>query len=162
MRIPRRATVYFLNSSLHSSKPSRRLPALSRLLQHGLKGRARSLISQLHVSSGEPDLVAASPWFTSRFETKLVLLDAPFADALVTHGCDCECAVTLEHLAPVSFIRQFHAGESCLNLRARELLELLLSRGIRFEPNYTQRRDHRRSHLLLRLHRGRPDATHSQ
>ena len=81
------------------------LPALSRLLQHGLQGRSRSLISQFHVSSGEPDLVAASAWFTSRFETKLVLLDAPFAHALVAHGRNCERTVLLEHFAPMRLIR---------------------------------------------------------
>src|SRR5262249_6541791 len=131
-----------------------RLPALSRLLQHGLQGRSRILISQLHIFSRKPYLIAASARFTSRFETKLILLDPPLADALVTHGGDRERAVSLEHLAPMRFICQLHAGELRLNLRTRELLEFLLSCGMRFERNDPQRRDDRHSRLLLRLHHG--------
>src|SRR5213080_3662209 len=130
MRIPRRATIYSLNSSLHSSKRSRGSPVLGRLLKHGLQGRTRSPVSQLHVSSSEPYLVAASAGFTSGFETELILLDAPFAGALVTHGRDRECAVSLEHLSPMRFIRQLHPWKFCLNLRTRELLEFLLSCNI--------------------------------
>src|SRR5262249_35475588 len=45
------------------------LPALSRLLKNGLQWCTRSLISQLHVSSRQPHLVAASAAFTSGVET---------------------------------------------------------------------------------------------
>src|SRR5215467_4999563 len=129
MRVPRRTIVSSLNSPLHSSKPSRRLPALSRLLQHRLQRRSRGLVSQLHVFSGEPDFVAASAGFTSRFETKLVLLDPPLAGTLVTHGRDRKFSVSLEDLAPMRFIRQFHPREFRLYLRTGELSEFLLSRG---------------------------------
>src|SRR5262245_12950474 len=133
-----------------------RLPALSRLLQHGLQGRSRSLISQLHIFSRKPYLIAASARFTSGLETKFVLLDPPLADALVTHGGDRERAVSLEDLSPMRFIRQLHPWKSCLNLRTGELLEFLLSCGVWFEGNDTECHDHRRSHLLLRLHRTGP------
>src|SRR5215470_1510899 len=153
VQTPWRATVSSLKPFCTYRSNLGRLPALSRLLKHGLQWCTRSLISQLHVSSRQPHLVAASAGFTSGVETKLVLLDAPFADTLVTHGCDRKRAVTLEHLAPVRLVRQLHSGESCLNLRTRELLEFL-SCGVWFEGNDTERHDHRRSHLLVRLHRG--------
>src|SRR2546428_6945819 len=85
-----------------------RSSAWGRLLKQGLQGRTRGLVSQLHVSSGEPNLVATSARFFSSVETKLVLLDPPLADALVTHGSDRERAVSLEDLAPMRFIGQLH------------------------------------------------------
>src|SRR5262249_37253712 len=106
-----------------------RSSALGRLLKHGLQGGTRGLISQLHVSSGEPHLVPTAAWFFPGLEAKLILLDPPFAGALVTHGRDGERAVSLEHLAPMRFIGQLHPREFRLNLRTRELLEFLLSRG---------------------------------
>src|SRR5262245_54789964 len=115
MRVPRRTIVSSLNSSLHSSKPSGRLPALSRLLQHGLQRRSRGLVSQLHVFSGEPDFVAASAGFTSRFETKLVLLDPPLAGTLVTHGRDRKFSVSLEDLAQcASSVSSIPGNFSCI------------------------------------------------
>src|SRR5215831_11745679 len=85
-----------------------RSSALGRLLKHGLQGGTRGLISQLHVSSGEPHLVAAAARFFPGVETKLVLLDPPLAGALVTHGRDRERVVLLEDLAPMRFIGQLH------------------------------------------------------
>src|SRR5215468_10760201 len=73
-----------------------RSSAWGRLLQHGLQGRTRGLISQLHVFSGQPHFVTAATGFLSGVETKLVLLDPPLADARVTHGRDRERAVSLE------------------------------------------------------------------
>src|SRR5262245_65584411 len=83
-----------------------RSSAWGRLLKHGLQGGTRGLVSQLHVSSGEPHLVTTAARFFSGLETKLVLLDPPLAGALVTHGRDGERAVSLEDLAPMRFIRQ--------------------------------------------------------
>src|SRR6516164_6143788 len=81
-----------------------RSSGLGRLLQHGLQGRTRGLISQLHVSSRQPHLVTAATRLLPGVETKLVLLDAPLAGALVTHGRDRKRAVSLEDLAPMRFI----------------------------------------------------------
>src|SRR5215471_15660163 len=106
-----------------------RLPSWVRFLKHNLQGHPRGLISQLHVSSGQPHLVTTATRFVSGVETKLVLLDPPLAGALVTHGRDRERAVSLEDLAPMRFIRQLHPREFRLNLRTREFLEFLLSRG---------------------------------
>src|ERR1700746_3352695 len=69
-----------------------RSSALRRLLKHGLQGRGRGLVSQLHISSGQPHLVTTAAGFVSGVETKLVLLDPPLAAALVTHGRDRERA----------------------------------------------------------------------
>src|SRR5262245_20336571 len=122
--------------------------AWGRLLKDGLQGRTRGLVSQLHVSSGEPYLVAAATRFFSGVETKLVLLDPPLAGTLVTHGRDRERAVSLEHLAPMRFIRQLHPREFRLNLRTRELLEFLLSRSSWLECKHAKQRDRRRCKLL--------------
>src|SRR5262245_18038226 len=53
---------------------------LGRLLKHGLQGRTRGLVSQLHVSSGQPHLVTTATRFFSGLETKLVLLDPPLSE----------------------------------------------------------------------------------
>jgi len=115
-----------------------RLPALSRLLQHSFQGNSRSLVSQLYVFSGNPNLVAASAWFFSGVEAKLVFLHKPAAGALVAHRGDRERAISLEDFSPMRFIRQLHAWELRLNLRARELLEFLLSRSVCLEGKYTE------------------------
>src|SRR5262245_28817740 len=127
-----------------------RSSALGRLLQHGLQGRTRGLVSQLHVSSGQPHLVTTATRFFSGLETKLVLLDPPLAGALVTHGCDRERAVSLEDLAPMRFIGQLHARELRLNLRTREPLEFLLSRGSWLECKHAERRGRRCCKLFFR------------
>src|SRR5215475_10457900 len=127
-----------------------RSSAWGRLLQHGLQGGTRGLVSQLHVSSGQPHLVATAARFFSGVETKLVLLDAPLAGALVTHGRDGERAVSLEHLAPMHFIRQLHPREFRLNLRTRELLEFLLSRGSWLECKHAEQRGRRCCKLFFR------------
>src|SRR6516164_9880595 len=121
-----------------------------RLLKHDLQGRTRGLVSQLHVSSGQPNLVAASARFFSGVETKLVLLDPPLADALVTHGRDRERAVSLEDLAPMRFIRQLHARELRLNLRTREFLEFLLRRRGWLECKHAKQRGRRCCELFFR------------
>src|SRR6516225_9523214 len=112
-----------------------RSSALGRLLQHGLQVRTRGLVSQLHVSSGQPHLVTTATRFVSGVETKLVLLDPPLAGALVTHGRDRERAVSLEDLAPMRFVRQFHPWEFRLNLRTRKPLKFLLRHSVCFESN---------------------------
>src|SRR5215470_10765487 len=127
-----------------------RSSALGRLLQHGLQGGTRGLVSQLHVSSGQPHLVATAARLFSGVETKLVLLDPPLAGALVTHGRDRERAVSLEHLAPMRFIRQLHPREFRLNLRTRELLEFLLSRGSWLECKHAEQRGRRCCKLFFR------------
>src|SRR5947207_1949893 len=96
------------------------------LLQHAFQRKVRTLISQLHVLSREPDLVAAAARLLAVMEAKLVLLHPPLADALVSHGVRRQRAVRSEHLAPMGFIRELHAGEFRLDLRASELLKLLL------------------------------------
>src|SRR2546430_5840455 len=100
-----------------------RLPATRGPLKHGLQRQTRGLVSEFDVFPGDPNLVAASAGFLSSIETKLVLLDPPLAEALVTHGRDRERAVSLEDVAPMRFIRQLHPWEFRLNLRTRELLE---------------------------------------
>src|SRR3984893_562171 len=127
-----------------------RSSALGRLLKHGLQGGTRGLVSQLHVSSGEPHLVTTATRFVSGVETKLVLLDPPLAAALVTHGRDRERAVSLEDLAPMRFIRQLHPWEFRLNLRTRELLEFLLSRGRWLECKHAEQRGRRCCKLFFR------------
>src|SRR5262245_12385191 len=127
-----------------------RSSALGRLLQHGLQGRTRGLVSQLHVSSGQPHLVTTATRFFSGLETKLVLLDPPLASALVTHGRDRERAVPLEDLAPMRFIRQLHPREFRLNLRTREPLEFLLSRGSWLECKHAEQRGRRCCKLFFR------------
>src|SRR5438128_2028703 len=127
-----------------------RSSALGRLLKHGLQGGTRGLVSQLHVSSGEPHLVTTATRFVSGVETKLVLLDPPLAAALVTHGRDRERAVSLEDLAPMRFIRQLHPWEFRLNLRTRELLEFLLSRGCWLECKHAEQRGRRCCKLFFR------------
>src|SRR5262245_54607699 len=127
-----------------------RSSALGRLLKHGLQGRTRGLVSQLHVSPRQPHLVATATRFFSGVETKLILLDPPLAGALVTHGRDRERAVSLEDLAPMRFIRQLHPREFRLNLRTRELLEFLLSRGSWLECKHGKQRGRRRCKLLFR------------
>src|SRR5262249_52395491 len=106
-----------------------RSSALGRLLKHGLQGGTRGLVSQLHVSSGQPHLVTTAARFFPGVETKLVLLDPPLAGALVTHGRDRKRAGSREDLAPMRFIRQLHPREFRLKLCTRKLLEFLLSRG---------------------------------
>src|SRR5215467_7109187 len=54
-----------------------RSSALGRLWKHGLQGGTRGLISQLHVSSGEPHLVTTAARFFAGLEAKLILLDPP-------------------------------------------------------------------------------------
>src|SRR6516165_1356665 len=120
-----------------------RSSALGRLLKHGLQRGTRGLVSQLHVSSGQPHLVATAARFFSGVEARLVLLDPPLAGALVTHGRDRERAVSLEHLAPMRFIRQLHPREFRSNLRTRELLEFLLSRGSWLECKHAEQRGRR-------------------
>src|SRR5262249_47582084 len=127
-----------------------RSSALGRLLKHGLQGGTRGLISQLHVSSGQPHLVTTAARFFPGLEAKLILLDPPFAGALVTHGRDRERAVSLEDLAPMRFIRQLHPGEFRLNLRTRELLEFLLSGGSWLECKHAKQRGRRCCKLLFR------------
>src|SRR5262249_28142530 len=127
-----------------------RSSAWGRLLQHGLQGGTRGLVSQLHVSSGQPHLVTTAARFFSGLETKLVLLDPPLAGALVTHGCDRERAVSLEDLAPMRFIGQLHARELRLNLRTREPLEFLLSRGSWLECKHAEQRGRRCCKLFFR------------
>src|SRR5262249_40074342 len=127
-----------------------RSSGLGRLLKHGLQGCTRGLVSQLHVFSGEPHLVTTATWFFSGVETKLVLLDPPLAGALVTHGCDRERAVSLEDLAPMRFIRQLHPWKFRLNLRTRELLEFLLSRGRWLECKHAEQRGRRCCKLFFR------------
>src|SRR5215813_2366650 len=117
-----------------------RSSAWGRLLQHGLQGGTRGLVSQLHVSSGQPHLVTTAARFFPGLETKLVLLDPPLAGALVTHGRDRERAVPLEDLAPMRFIRQLHPRECPLNLRTREPLEFVLSRGSWLECKHAEQR----------------------
>src|SRR5262245_65803860 len=139
-----------MNFSLHSSKQSRRLSALVRFLKHNLQRHTRGLVSQLHVSSGQPHLVTTATRFVSGVETKLVLLDPPLAGALVTHGRDRERGVSLEDLAPMRFIRQLHPREFRLNLRTRELLEFLLSRGSWLECKHAEQRGRRCCKLFFR------------
>src|SRR5262249_52941604 len=127
-----------------------RSSALGRLLQHGLQGRTRGLVSQLHVFSGQPHLITTAAWFLPSVETKLVLLDPPLAGALMTHGRDRERAVSLEDLAPICCIRQLHPWELRLNLRTGELLEFLLSRGSWFECKDAKQRGRRGSKLFFR------------
>src|SRR5262245_37261469 len=127
-----------------------RSSGLERLLQHSLQGRTRGLVSQLHVSSGQPHLVTTAARFFSGVETKLVLLDAPLAGALVTHRGDRKRAVSLEDLAPMRFIRQLHPREFRLNLRTRELLEFLLSRGRWLECKRAEQRGRRCCELFFR------------
>src|SRR5262245_31689345 len=127
-----------------------RSSALGRLLKHGLQGRTRGLIFQLHVSPRQPHLVTTAARFFSGLETKLVLLDPPLAGALVTHGRDRERAVSLEDLAPMRFIRQLHPREFRLNLRTRELLEFLLSRGRWLECKHAKQRGRRCCKLFFR------------
>src|SRR5262245_29104553 len=119
-------------------------------LNHGLQGGTRGLISQLHVSSGQPHLVTTATRFFSGLETKLVFLDPPIAGALVPHGCDREGAVSLEDLAPMRFIRQLHPREFRLNLRTREPLEFLLSRGSWLECKHAEQRGRRCCKLFFR------------
>src|SRR5262249_46793141 len=121
-----------------------------RLLKYSLQGRTRSLVSQLHVSSGQPHLVTTAARFVSGIETKLVFLDPPLAGALVTHRRDRERAVSLEHLAPMRFIRQLHPREFRLNLRTRELLDFLLSRGSWLECKHAEQRGRRCCKLFFR------------
>src|SRR5262245_20127548 len=120
-----------------------RSSALGRLLKHGLQGRTRGLVSQLHVSPRQPHLVTTATRFFSGLETKLVLLDPPLSGALVTHGRDRERAVSLEDLPPMRFIRQLHPWEFRLKLRTRELLEFLLSRGSWLECKHAEQRGRR-------------------
>src|SRR5215475_15651261 len=127
-----------------------RSSGLGRFLQHSLQGRTRGMVSQLHVSSGQPHLVTTAARFFSGVETKLVLLDAPLADTLVTHGRDRKRAVSLEDLAPMRFIRQLHPREFRLNLRTRELLEFLLSRGSWLECKHAEQRGRRCCKLFFR------------
>src|SRR5262245_43282608 len=100
-------------------EPNGRSSGLGRLLKHSLQGRTRGMVSQLHVSSGQPHLVTTAARFFSGVETKRVLLDAALAGALVTHRGDRKRAVSLEDLAPMRFIRQLHPREFRLNLRTR-------------------------------------------
>src|SRR5262245_45764949 len=127
-----------------------RSSGLGRLLKHGLQGGTRGLISQFHVSSRQPHLVTTATWFFPGLEAKLVLLDPPLAGALVTHGRDRERAVSLEDLAPMRFIRQLHPREFRLNLRTRELLEFLLSRGRWLECKHAEQRGRRCCKLFSR------------
>src|SRR5262249_22198075 len=78
-----------------------RSSALGSFLNPGLKGGPRGLFPHPPFSSGEPPLVTPAAWFFPGLEAKLILLDPPFAGALVTHGRDGERAVSLEHLAPM-------------------------------------------------------------
>src|SRR5262245_62019611 len=127
-----------------------RSSGLGRLLKLRLQGCTRGLVSQLHVSSGEPHLVTTATRFFSGLETKLVLLYPPIAGTLVTHGRDRERAVSLEDLAPMRFIRQLHPREFRLNLRTRELLEFLLSRGSWLERKHAEQRGRRCCKLFFR------------
>src|SRR5262249_51760750 len=127
-----------------------RSSALRRLLQHGLQGCTRGLVSQLHVSSGQPHLVTTRARFLPGLETKLVLFDPPLAAALVTHGRDREGSVSLEDLAPMRFIRQLHPREFRVNLRTRELLEFLLSPGSGLECKHAEQRSCRCRKLFFR------------
>src|SRR5262249_48132684 len=107
-----------------------RLPAVSRFLKDRFQWHIRELVSELDIFSRDPNLIATPAGLFSRFEAKFVVVDQPFADALVAHGSDDESAVPLEDLAPMRFIGQFHASEFCVCLRTGELLEFLLSRSV--------------------------------
>src|SRR5262249_16028145 len=127
-----------------------RLPSWGELSKHARQWLARALVSQLHFSSRQPHLVTPPTRFFSGVETKLILLDLPLAGALVTHGRDREGAVSLEDLAPMGFIRQLHPWEFRLNLRTRELLEFLLSRGSWLECKHAEQRGRRCCKLFFR------------
>src|SRR5262245_15809240 len=101
-------------------------PAIAGPLQHSLQGLARMLISQFDVLPGDPNFVTAVTGVLSGIETKLVLLHAPFADALVSHRIDRKRAISSEHLAPMRFIGQLHARELRVDLSTGELLKFLL------------------------------------
>src|SRR5262249_1569862 len=123
--------------------------AVGRFLQHGFERRARGLAPQLDFPSGQPHVVAAATRFRSGLEAKLVLPDAPLAEALAAHGNDRKRPIALEHLAPVRLIGQLHSGQPCLNLSAGELLEFLLGREMPREGKRAERRGHCRGDPLL-------------
>src|SRR5215472_9009342 len=130
-----------------------RLPSWVRLLKHNLQGHTRGLVSQLHVSSGEPHLVTTATRIFPGVEAKLVLLDPPFAHAFVAHRSDRKSSVSLQDLTPMRFIGQLHASELRLNLCSGELLKFLLGRCTRPKRNGTKQPDHCCSHVFLFLRR---------
>src|SRR5262245_19265990 len=127
-----------------------RSSALGRLLKHGLQGRTRGLVSQLHVSPRQPHLVTTATRFFSGLETKLVLLNPPLFGAIVTHGRDRKRSVSLEDLHPMLFIRQLHPVEFNLQMSTRKLLKFLLSRVSWFECRRAEHRGRRCYKLFFR------------
>src|SRR5215831_6010432 len=126
------------------------LSALVGFLKHNLQGHTRDLVSQLHVSSGEPHLVTTGTRFVPSLEAKLVFLDPPLADTFVAHRSDRKSSVSFQDLTPMRFIGQLHASQLRLNLCAGELLKFLLGFCTRSKRDRTEQPDHCSSHLFLR------------
>jgi hypothetical protein len=99
--------------------------------------------------SREPYFVTTAAWFLAGLEAKLVFLDPPLAEAFVTHGRDRERAVSLEDLAPMSFIRQLHPWEFRLT---RELLEFRFTLRACAERNRSNDRGYCDAHFHRLLH----------
>src|SRR5262249_9905764 len=116
-----------------------RSAAAARPLQHAFERQTRAG-PQLHLVSGQPDIIAPAARLLAAIETELVLVNAPFSDALASHGIAREDAVTLEDVAPMHAVAEFHSGELGADLRAAELLELL---GGRRSPRERQSAEHR-------------------
>jgi hypothetical protein len=64
-------------------------------------------------------------------KTQLIFLDAPFADASMSHRGDNERAISLEYFAPMRLVRELHAGYFRCDLFPGKLPKRRLSSGRR-------------------------------
>lgn len=81
---------------------------------------------QLYVFSGKPDFIASASEVSPAIKAELIVLNAPFSAGLAAHLIGDEDAARLIEIVPMHLIGHFHASKSSLDLRARELLKLVL------------------------------------
>src|SRR6266516_4327885 len=139
-----------------------RLVAPGGRLQHAFERQARAFATQLDLPAGNPHLIAPLELLAA-VVTKLVVLDRPFADALLAHRERGQRSVASVNVGPVHLVGDLHAGELCADLRAGQLLELLRGGGARQDGARAGEHDHqpRRSICKRGDPRGRDRGTQS-